>query len=219
MSKNKPGVPFHKLQNCISSHQKGKIGSKKVSQDARLTERVREVVKKTNILQLQEFPTPSYCRCCSVTKRSNSGIAEALKAFGKAQSPSGANRTLLIITDQALATLASASLVLPSSPLTLIHWDLPAEGRKAFERRFSLLRSASCNIHQDPREMSTKTEVHLLLRPHDAPVLPSIMDFLRRCDSKVPEELEVFHTGAMIARERRQQLCSNLEKVKIYWVE
>ena len=80
MSKNKPGVPFHKLQNCISSHQKGKIGSKKVSHDARLTERVREVVKKTNILQLQEFPTPSYCRCCSVTKRSNSGIAEALRA-------------------------------------------------------------------------------------------------------------------------------------------
>ena len=81
MSKNKPGVPFHKLQNCISSHQKGKIGSKKVSHDARLTERVREVVKKTNILQLQEFPTPSYCRCCSVTKRSDSGIAKALKAL------------------------------------------------------------------------------------------------------------------------------------------
>ena len=53
----------------------------KVSHDARLTERVREVVKKTNILQLQEFPTPSYCRCCSVTKRSDSGKAEALKAL------------------------------------------------------------------------------------------------------------------------------------------
>ena len=30
--------------------------------------------------QLQEFPIPPYCCCCSVTKRSDSGIAEALKA-------------------------------------------------------------------------------------------------------------------------------------------
>ena len=154
-----------------------------------------------------------------VLKSTNLVELAKLWPFGKVQSPSGAHRTLLIITDQALATFASASLVLPSSPLTLIHWDLPAEGRKAFERRFSLLQSVSCNLHQDPREMSSRTEVHLMLRPHVAPVLPSIMDFLRRCDSKVPEELEVFHTGAMIARERRQRLCSNLEKVEIYWVE
>ena len=183
-------------------------------------------VAKGNVLVCCSSPAP-LPHICNILNSHHPVVLKSINLveltqqwpFGKAQSPSGANRTLLIITDQALATLASASLVLPSSPLTLIHWDLPAEGRKAFERRFCLLRSASCNIHQDPREISTRTEVHLMLRPHDAPVLPSIMDFLRRCDSKVPEELEVFHTGAMIARERRQQLCSNLEKVKIYWVE
>ena len=37
--------------------------------------------RKVIFIQLQEFPTPPYCRCCSVTKRSDSGIAEALKAF------------------------------------------------------------------------------------------------------------------------------------------
>ena len=31
----------------------------------------------TRKVQLQEFPTPPHCRCCSVTKRSDSGIAEA----------------------------------------------------------------------------------------------------------------------------------------------
>ena len=37
--------------------------------------------RKVIFIQLQEFPTPPYCRCCSVTKRSDSGIAEALKAL------------------------------------------------------------------------------------------------------------------------------------------
>ena len=37
--------------------------------------------KKVIFIQLQEFPTPPYCRCCSVTKRSDSGIAVALKAL------------------------------------------------------------------------------------------------------------------------------------------
>ena len=32
-------------------------------------------------IQLQEFPTPPYWRCCSVTKLSDSGITEALKAL------------------------------------------------------------------------------------------------------------------------------------------
>ena len=32
-------------------------------------------------IQLQEFPTPPYCCCCSVTKRSDNGITEALKAL------------------------------------------------------------------------------------------------------------------------------------------
>ena len=36
--------------------------------------------RKVIFIQLQEFPTPPYCRCCSVTKQSDSGIAEALKA-------------------------------------------------------------------------------------------------------------------------------------------
>ena len=36
---------------------------------------------KVIFIQLQEFPTPPYCRCCSVTKRSDSGIAEALKTL------------------------------------------------------------------------------------------------------------------------------------------
>ena len=33
--------------------------------------------RKVIFIQLQEFPTPPYCCCCSVTKRSDSGIAEA----------------------------------------------------------------------------------------------------------------------------------------------
>ena len=37
--------------------------------------------EKIIFIQLQEIPTPPYCRCCSVTKRSDSGIAEALKAL------------------------------------------------------------------------------------------------------------------------------------------
>ena len=37
--------------------------------------------RKVILIQLQEFATPPYCRCCSVTKRSDSGIAEALKAL------------------------------------------------------------------------------------------------------------------------------------------
>ena len=35
---------------------------------------------KVIFIQLQEFPTPLFCRCCSVTKQSDSSIAEALKA-------------------------------------------------------------------------------------------------------------------------------------------
>ena len=38
-------------------------------------------IRKVIFIQLQEFPTPPYCCCCSVTKRSDSGIAEALKAL------------------------------------------------------------------------------------------------------------------------------------------
>ena len=37
--------------------------------------------RKVIFIQLQGFPTSPYCRCCSVTKRSDSGIAEALKAL------------------------------------------------------------------------------------------------------------------------------------------
>ena len=36
---------------------------------------------KVIFIQLQEFPTPPYRCYCSVTKRSDSGIAEALKAL------------------------------------------------------------------------------------------------------------------------------------------
>ena len=39
------------------------------------------LIRKVIFIQLQEFPTPSYCRCCSVTKRSDSSIAEALNAL------------------------------------------------------------------------------------------------------------------------------------------
>ena len=35
----------------------------------------------TNFKSVQEFLTPPYCCCCSVKKRSDSGIAEALKAL------------------------------------------------------------------------------------------------------------------------------------------
>ena len=55
----------------------------------------------------------------------------------------------------------------------------------------------------------------MFLRPHDAPSLNTIMDFLRRSNAKVPEELEVFHSGAMFAREKRQQLCSKLVQVML----
>ena len=34
---------------------------------------------KVIFIQLQEFPTPPHCCCCSVTKWSDSGIAEAFK--------------------------------------------------------------------------------------------------------------------------------------------
>ena len=37
--------------------------------------------RKVIFIQLQEFPTPPYCQCCSVTKQSDSCIAEALKFF------------------------------------------------------------------------------------------------------------------------------------------
>ena len=37
--------------------------------------------EKIIFIQLQEIPTPPYWRCCSVTKRSDSGVAEALKAL------------------------------------------------------------------------------------------------------------------------------------------
>ena len=33
--------------------------------------------RKVIFIQLQKFPTPPYCHCCSVTKQSDSGIAEA----------------------------------------------------------------------------------------------------------------------------------------------
>ena len=136
--------------------------------------------------------------------------------FRKQQpSEDAGDRNLVIITDAALAVLTSANIVLPAQNLTLVHWDLPAGGRKAFERRFCLLRSAIPNIHLQPKETQRDTKVHLLLRPHDAPSLNTIMDFLRRSNAKVPEELEVFHSGAMFAREKRQQLCSKLVQVKL----
>jgi len=130
--------------------------------------------------------------------------------FRKKTGSEDADRTLLIITDAALAVLTSANIVLPAQNLTLVHWDLPTGGRKAFERRFCLLRAAIPNIHLQPKETQHMTKVHLLLRPHDAQSLNTIMDFLRRSNSKVPEELEVFHSGTMFAREKRQQLCSKL---------
>ena len=37
--------------------------------------------RKVIFIQLQEFPIPPYCRCSSVTKRSDSGIAVVLKAL------------------------------------------------------------------------------------------------------------------------------------------
>ena len=37
--------------------------------------------RKVIFIQLQEFPTPPYCCCCSVTKRSDSSVAQALKAL------------------------------------------------------------------------------------------------------------------------------------------
>ena len=136
--------------------------------------------------------------------------------FRKQQpSEDAGDRNLVIITDAALAVLTSANIVLPAQNLTLVHWDLPAGGRKAFERRFCLLRSAIPNIHLQSKETQRETKVHLLLRPHDAPSLNTIMDFLRRSNAKVPEELEVFHSGAMFAREKRQQLCSKLVQVKL----
>lgn len=125
------------------------------------------------------------------------------------------NHTLLIITDEALALLTSANIMLPAQNLTLMHWDLPSGGRKAFERRFCLLRSVIPNTHLQPEETQHETKVHLLLRPHNALSLNTIMDFLRRSNAKVPEELEVFHSGAMFAREKRQQLCSNLVQVNL----
>ena len=137
--------------------------------------------------------------------------------FSKKQTSEDADHhTLLIITDAALALLTSANIELPAKNLTLIHWDLPAEGRKAFERRFCLLRSAIPNIHLQPEETQHETKVHLLLRPHNAPSLNTIMDLLRRSNAKVPEELEVFHSGAMFAREKRQQLCSKLVQVRLW---
>ena len=36
-------------------------------------------IRKVIFIQLQEFPTPPHCCCCSVTKWSDSGIAEAFK--------------------------------------------------------------------------------------------------------------------------------------------
>ena len=136
--------------------------------------------------------------------------------FRKKQSSEDAgDRNLVIITDAALAVLTSANIVLPAQNLTLVHWDLPAGGRKAFERRFCLLRSAIPNIHLQSKETQREMKVHLLLRPHDAPSLNTIMDFLRRSNAKVPEELEVFHSGAMFAREKRQQLCSMLVQVML----
>ena len=132
----------------------------------------------------------------------------------KQRSGDAHHHTLLIITDAALAVLTSANVVLPTQGLSLIHWDLPTGGRKAFERRFCLLRSAIPNIHFQPEVTKFETKVHLLLRPHNASSLYTIMDFLRRSNAKVPEELEVFHSGAMFAREKRQQLCSKLVQVK-----
>ena len=137
--------------------------------------------------------------------------------FKKKQTSGDADHSLVIIADAALAVLTSANIVLlPSENLTIIHWDLPAGGRKAFERRFCLLRSAIPNIHlQKPKGAQLETKVHLLLRPHNAPSLYTIMDLLRRSNAKVSEELEVFHSGAMFAREKRQQLCSKLVQVKL----
>ena len=126
-----------------------------------------------------------------------------------------AARTLLIITDAALAVLTLANIALPAQNLSLVHWDLPAGGRKPFERRFSLLRSAIPNIHLQLKESEDETKVHLLLRPHDAQSLNTIMDFLRRSNAKVTEELAVFHSGTMFAREKRQQLCSKLVQVML----
>ena len=149
-----------------------------------------------------------------VLKSTNSAELTRLWPFRKKQTSGDAIHTLLIITDAALAVLTAANVVLPTEDLTLIHWDLPAQGRKAFERRFCLLRSVIPNIHFQPEVTKFETKVHLLLRPHNASSLYTIMDFLRRSNAKVPEELEVFHSGAMFAREKRQQLCSKLVQVK-----
>ena len=134
--------------------------------------------------------------------------------FKKTQSNGESGLTLFIITDPALAALTSTNIELPARDLTLIHWDLPTQGKKAFERRFCLLRSVIPNIHHKPENLACKTNVHLLLRPHDAESLYTIMDFLRRSNAKVPEELEVFHSGAMFGREKKRRLCSKLEQVR-----
>ena len=53
--------------------------------------------RKLIFIQLQEFPTSPYCRCCSVTKRSDNSIAEALKALNIARIANAVQVTICLL--------------------------------------------------------------------------------------------------------------------------
>ncbi len=124
-------------------------------------------------------------------------------------------RTILIITDAALA-LAPASPAAVPGRTALVLWDLPATNRRAFGWRLSLVRAAFRNVF-DPdastnREMDV--EVHMMISAEYALHLNVIVPFLTRCGASLPEDLATYYQGVTAARERLQGLCSGLLQVR-----
>ena len=85
----------------------------------------------------------------------------------------------LLVTDAALEFLPlPQGLLAPAGPLTLVHWDLPSTNRKAFSKRFRLVRAAVRNVFR-PEEAVMEATVKILLSPENAFELRTIVPLLQ----------------------------------------
>ena len=65
-----------------------------------------------------------------------------------------------------------------AGPLTLVHWDLPSSNRKAFSKRFRLVRAAVGNVFR-PEAAVMEATVRILLSPENALDLRTIVPLLQ----------------------------------------
>ena len=85
----------------------------------------------------------------------------------------------LLVMDAALELLPLPQGPLAvAGPLTLVHWDLPSSNRKAFSKRFRLVRAAVRNVFR-PDAAVMEATVRILLSPENALELRTIVPLLQ----------------------------------------